>query len=92
MKYNFFIVNNSETLKSLDDIVLVEKGPYVYNEYRNKQNITYEDNDNRVSYRENKTYVFNKELSGKGLDENDEFDFINFPNLVYFVKIIELNK
>ena len=82
MKFHFFNVKNADNYSSLDDIEFEEKGPYVYHEKRFKQNV--EDHGELISYRENKTYTFQKE-GKEGLDESDELTIVNFPVLVKFL-------
>ena len=81
MKFTFFALKNAN-YTNLQDIEFVEKGPYVFKETRFKQNITFLDDDNLLSYLENRTYEFNAEMSCKGCKENDSVTFINFPMMV----------
>ncbi|XP_054163071.1 platelet glycoprotein 4-like [Oppia nitens] len=81
MKYNFFILDNSDNYNSLNDIVLKEKGPYVYKETRIKQNISISLDWEHISYREKKTYEFVPEKSCQKCKEEDYVNVINFPLL-----------
>ncbi|CAG2168048.1 unnamed protein product [Oppiella nova] len=78
MKFTFFELKNTN-YTNLQDIEFVEKGPYVFKETRFKQNITFLDDDNLLSYLENRTYEFSAKMSCKGCKENDSVTFINFP-------------
>nr|AUG84553.1 sensory neuron membrane protein [Tyrophagus putrescentiae] len=69
----FFHVTNPEKFdgKSLNSLKFEERGPYVYDEIRGKLNLTFGKDQNTVEFYDNKTYVFNPTLSGKGLSPND---------------------
>ncbi|CAG2110749.1 unnamed protein product [Medioppia subpectinata] len=71
MKFTFFVCKNADTYTNLSDIELEERGPYVYEETRLKQNITFYDDE--VSYLENKTYKFRPDMSGHDIWINDPF-------------------
>ena len=77
MKFHFFSLNNTD-YKSLDYIELEEKGPFVYDETRVKENI-HRISDEFISYQEKRSYTHEP---GKGRNENESITFINFPLLV----------
>ncbi|CAG2104540.1 unnamed protein product [Medioppia subpectinata] len=81
MKFTFFVCRNADTYTNLSDIELEERGPYVYEEIRFKQNITVYDDE--ISYLENKTYKFRPDLSKHGLSEDDNVTIVNFPMMGY---------
>jgi hypothetical protein len=86
MKFHIFHLTNTDYNKNLSNIKLEEKGPYVFEEKRIKENIEYFENDEKkflVRYRERKVYSFKPELSGN-LTLNDSLTFINLPFLVCF--------
>ncbi|XP_058137210.1 scavenger receptor class B member 1 isoform X1 [Dasypus novemcinctus] len=73
--YFFSIVNPSEILKGAKPQV-EERGPYVYREFRQKRNITFNGNDT-VSFLEYRTFRFEPAKS-RGL----ESDYIVMPNIL----------
>jgi len=85
IKFHIFHLSN-DYKKNLSNIKLVEKGLYVFQEKRTKEDIEYFENDKKeflLRYRERKVYTFNEKLSGS-LSLNDSITFINLPFLVYF--------
>src|SRR5699024_8644279 len=56
---------------SLTSLNFKEVGPYVFDEIRSKKNFEFDKDLDTVSYEEDKSYVFNPALSGKGLLAND---------------------
>ncbi len=65
MKFHIFHLSNDYN-KNLSNIKLVERGPYVFEEKRTKENIEYFENDKKeflFKYRERKVYTFNEKLS-----------------------------
>ena len=77
----FFNITNAEVFDNSNrsDIKLLhfqQVGPYVYDEFREKYDVHFDQSGNMVSYKENKTYVFNPKLSGKELNETDELTVI----------------
>ncbi|XP_036615403.1 scavenger receptor class B member 1 isoform X2 [Trichosurus vulpecula] len=73
--YLFNVVNPEEVLKG-EKPYIEERGPYVYREYRQKRNITFNDNDT-VSFLEYRSFEFQPEMS-QGL----ETDYIVMPNIL----------
>lgn len=51
--------------------VVVERGPYVYDEYFQKFDIEWTDGGNVVTYNTYRYYIYNSEKSGPGLSEYD---------------------
>jgi hypothetical protein len=93
MRFHIFNLTNTDYNKNLSNIKLEDKGPYVFEEKRTKENIEYFENDKKqflLKYRERKVYTFNEKLSG-GLSLNDSITFINLPFLVCFSKSITTN-
>ncbi|ESO89463.1 hypothetical protein LOTGIDRAFT_165058 [Lottia gigantea] len=72
----FHIANHIEVLQNGDKPALVQMGPYTYREERLKVNVTFNDNGT-VSYRENRWFVFEEELSSG--PETDNFTTLNIP-------------
>ncbi|XP_007489698.2 scavenger receptor class B member 1 isoform X3 [Monodelphis domestica] len=71
----FNVLNPDEVLKGEKPRV-EERGPYVYREYRQKQNITFHDNDT-VSFLEYRTFEFQPHMS-----HGSETDYIVMPNVL----------
>ena len=83
IKFNFFELTNPDNYTNLDDIKLVERGPYVFDETRNKEEIEFyynDKNESLVSFRERRRYKFRKDLSVGHYDDN--ITFINLPLMV----------
>ena len=87
--YIFTLKNDNYT--NLDDIELEESGPYVYEVTRiNKLQslcINFTENEELLTYRENKAYRFLAEeskQSAQQLNENEIIKIINFPILVLY--------
>lgn len=60
--------------------VLVEVGPYAYDEYFEKFDISWSDGGDTVTYYTYRYYIFNQERSGPGLKETDEV-FLPYPSV-----------
>ncbi|XP_041079328.1 scavenger receptor class B member 1-like [Polyodon spathula] len=73
--YFFEVLNSNEILQGEKPLVR-QKGPYVYREFRQKDNITFHDN-NTVSYREYRQYHFFRNMS-----IGDETDKVVIPNML----------
>ena len=74
------VVNNSSVKPHLE-----ERGPYVFDQWIDKVNIKYKNDDQIVTYDNKKTYIFNKKQSkqeSKGLNLDDQVIVINVPYLV----------
>ncbi|CAG2174827.1 unnamed protein product, partial [Oppiella nova] len=80
MKFHIFSPKNADTYTSLADVELEARGPWVFEEWRSKEEIRFhrnERNDSLVSYRERKRYVFRSDLSKATLEE--DVTFVNAP-------------
>lgn len=73
--YFFTVLNPEETLQGQMPS-LQERGPYVYREFRQKRNITFNDNDT-VSFVEHRSFQFAPERS-----RGSEDDYIVMPNIL----------
>ncbi|NXU87725.1 SCRB1 protein, partial [Xiphorhynchus elegans] len=73
--YFFEVLNPKQVLQGAKPVV-IQRGPYVYREYRYKTNITFHDNDT-VSYLEYRNLFFQPDMS-KGTEE----DYIVVPNIL----------
>ena len=86
MKFYVFELNNTQTYTNLDDMELIERGPYVFDETRTKEEIDFNENQTLVSYRERRKYKFREDLSVGPYDDN--ITFINLPLLVMLLNSI----
>lgn len=73
---NYFDLQNPEEVIAGGKPKVVERGPYVYNEYYQKIDIEWSDNGNIVTYNIYRYYVYNQAMSGPG---TSEFDNITLP-------------
>ncbi|KAJ8400061.1 hypothetical protein AAFF_G00401000 [Aldrovandia affinis] len=76
MSVYFFNVLNPREVLSGEKPMLEQRGPYVYKEYRQKDNITFHAN-NTVSYREYRQYHFMRNMS-----VGNESDVVTIPNML----------
>ncbi|XP_045204924.1 lysosome membrane protein 2-like [Mercenaria mercenaria] len=79
IKFQIWVWNltNPDEVKKGGKPSLVQSGPYTYTENRQKVNITYHDNNNTVTYRENKYYTFDRDNSVG--PETNKFTTVNIP-------------
>jgi hypothetical protein len=73
--------------------IVVEKGPYAYDEYFEKFDIEFSDGGNIATYNEQTYYVFNQDRSLPGLSENDNLTLV-YPTAMgiqYLVETIPVN-
>ncbi|XP_054159977.1 uncharacterized protein LOC128958187 [Oppia nitens] len=80
MKFYVFVLKNPQTYTNLEDVELEERGPWVFEEWRSKEQINFFTgplNESLVSYRERRKYIFKPDLSSGTFDEN--LTFINAP-------------
>lgn len=56
-------------------------GPYAYNEFYIKFNISWSDNGDTVTYNTQKYYLFDSERTGPGLSENDKL-LLAYPTAI----------
>ena len=76
-------------VKNADEVVknssvkphLEERGPYVFDQWIEKVNISFEDDDNVVTYDNKKTYIFNANASNN-LNLYEPVTLINLPFFV----------
>lgn len=71
-----------ETLAGEKPIV-VEKGPYVYDEYFIKFDIEWSDGGDTVTYNNQRYYIFNREETAGGLSPDDTF-LLPYPAVIGF--------
>jgi hypothetical protein len=80
--YFFDLQNPEETLQGGQPSV-VEVGPYVYDEYFVKFDISWSDHGDTVAYNTQRYYVFNQVDSGAGLTDRDTF-LLPYPSVIGF--------
>lgn len=89
-KYYFFdIKNQRNVLSGTEKPRLVERGPYVYREYKRNINIQFI-GDNMISYQPTNTLVFEPSLSVG--NESDMITFLNIPAAAMIDKAIKEGK
>ncbi|XP_024937885.1 sensory neuron membrane protein 2 [Cephus cinctus] len=76
-KVYFFNVSNPEEVHEGGTPNVTEIGPYIYNQYRSKVNIT-QDNSDVLSYYQNAIYEFDENASYP-LTEHDSITIVNLP-------------
>ncbi len=79
-KMTFFEISNPEEFDKNKDVMKLkfnEKGPYVFDERREKYEIEFSKDGFNVSYKEKRDYVFNTKLSGKGLSPDDSLKLVS---------------
>ncbi|XP_048877098.1 scavenger receptor class B member 1 isoform X1 [Brienomyrus brachyistius] len=76
MSIYFFNILNPDEILNGEKPVVEERGPYVYREYRQKDNITFHANKT-VSYREYRQYHFLRNMS-----VGNESDVVTIPNML----------
>ena len=81
--YYFNVTNAEEILRDRNGTKpdIQEVGPYVYRQFTDLRNVTWNDNDT-VTYYKNKTYFYQPNLSNGSLD-----DIVTVINPVLLVKI-----
>ena len=91
MQFYFFNVTNPAEILNGETPKLNQMGPFSYFQKRHKYNIKWNHNDDTVTFKQNKTYTFRKDMS-YGLGEEEYVTTIN-PLLISLVaKASSLNK
>jgi len=90
--YFFDLQNPSDVLRGSKPKV-IERGPYSYREFYRKFDIDFTEDGEKVSFNEQKYYVFNEATSSPGLSENDSFVVPSPPALAfeYLISTIPVN-
>ncbi|XP_018007647.1 sensory neuron membrane protein 2 [Hyalella azteca] len=77
MSFYLFNVTNARDVQYYNETpILQEIGPYVYEEFREKFSMEFDDSGNAISYKQKKYYTFREDLSGKW-KESDEVTTLN---------------
>merc|ERR1719402_748246 len=79
MKVTFWNVENPDEIMQGEKPKVKEQGPYVYEETREKRNITTQNDTQFITYGMYKQWDFRKELSCEGCDKDDEVTILNMP-------------
>jgi len=79
MKFNFWNVENPEEVKKGGPPFLTEKGPYVYQETRDKHDISYQNDSEFVSFGLYKQWDYVEDLSCDGCTKDDPVTILNMP-------------
>ncbi|XP_044745604.1 sensory neuron membrane protein 2-like [Coccinella septempunctata] len=87
-KVYFFHVENPQGILSGEKPVLSEKGPYIYDLFHWKTDISWE--DEYISYYEWSNFIFNSKASGK-LKDDDEVTVLNAPYNGLFINVEEIS-
>jgi hypothetical protein len=84
--YFFDVQNPKEILQGAKPIV-TEVGPYAYNEFYVKFDISWSDGGNVVTYNTQRYYIFDEERTGAGLSESDELT-LPYPTAIGFAYLL----
>jgi len=81
LKFTFFNITNPRAVLEGQKPILVEVGPYVYKELRNKTVNNIDHDRDTVSYNQNITYIFEPDMS----EGHTEDDLVNIPNGAFMI-------
>lgn len=89
ISYQIFIFNVQNPVEALagERPIVVQQGPYAFNQYFNKFDIRWTDDGDTVQYRLQTFYVFDKENSGPGLMDTDNVT-LAYPSALGFEYIL----
>lgn len=82
-KLYFFEVQNLEETVSGQKPVVVQLGPYAYDEYYVKFDIVWTDHGDTISYNTQKYYIFNEAETAPGLSKDDDIT-LPYPTVIAF--------
>lgn len=85
--YFFNVTNPDDVLNGAKPHVEC-KGPYAHDEYFQKFDVSWDDNEEEVTYNTYKYYLYNQANSGPGLSDEDELTLI-YPTVIGFQFIID---
>ena len=83
----FFNITNPEEILNGAKPHVEEKGPYAHDEYFQKFDVTWNDNEEEVTYNTYKYYIYNQANSGPGLTDDDELTLV-YPTVIGFQFLI----
>lgn len=85
--YLFDLQNAADVLNGAKPVV-VETGPYVYDEYFRKFDIVWSDGGDTVTYNTQRYYVYNQQETGAGLTEFDNIT-LPYPTVLGFEYLLD---
>lgn len=86
MEFFVFDVVNEVEVRQGERPTVKQLGPYTYREFLDKKNISFDQERTKVSYNEEKTFIFDKERSCSGCDPfKDIITTINIPYVILSV-------
>lgn len=85
--YLFDLQNPTDVLAG-ETPVVVETGPYVYDEYFQKFDISWSDGGDTVTYNTRRWYIFNQAASGPGLTDKDMLT-LPYPSAIGFEYLLD---
>jgi hypothetical protein len=90
ISYELYIFNVQNPVEALagEKPVLVQLGPYAFNQYFNKFDVKWTDDGDTVQYRLQTFYVFNKAASGPGLLDTDNVT-LAYPSALGFEYLLQ---
>lgn len=90
--YFFDLQNPKETLQGAKPVV-VEKGPYAYDENYYKFDIEWEDDGDMITFNNQRYFVFNPSRTGAGLSEDDQLvlPYASVIGFQYFLGKVPVN-
>lgn len=90
ISYQIFIFNVQNPVQALagEKPILVQLGPYAFNQYFNKFDIKWTDDGDTVQYRLQTFYVFDKANSGPGLLDTDNVT-LAYPSALGFEYLLQ---
>ncbi len=89
--YAFHISNVDDVLKKGAKPKLEEKGPYVYKAVyvKDTEGMVWSDDNTKLTYRPRRFYTYEPELSGPGLDPDN--DYITVPNIPLWTGLAQVS-
>lgn len=90
MQYYFFNVTNPKEILQGATAKLNQMGPFTYEEKRLKYDLWWEEADNAVTFKQNKTFYFRPDMSN-GFDENTMITVLNPVLIALAAKISNSN-
>jgi len=80
---HYFHIENPDEVMNGEKPRVTELGPYSYDEWYNKFDVSFSENGEEVTYNQQKYYTYNSEASNPALTEEDEIRLI-YPTVVGF--------
>lgn len=80
--YIFDVVNGMQVESKGEEPIVVERGPFVFYETREKHVVSIDNDSNIIHYNDQKTFYFRQDLSNGSLD--DHVNVVNVPLVVIY--------